>query len=281
MSIIERKICLEKLHDGKEEKICISLGYHDLQFQYEDSSTYTNTSLNDKIIHFIWIGAQIPQKYVDTIRNCKRINKDYRVICWIDNTSMSYETQKELVKNGLEIRNIYLYLNEETNDLKKYIFNLLNMFDNFGYKADIIRLFVVYMFGGIYSDIDSIWLKELDKNFHYDFVSYRIDDECSNCTNSFFGFCKGSIILKNAIYNLHQNIMCFLKANNYILFKSHIPVITGPVYFTRIIKESKVGELNYIHQAYNVIGGPHEKLFSSYSKNGMAYCYQTFDKNWC
>jgi len=49
MSIIERKICLEKLHDGKEEKICISLGYHDLQFQYEDSSTYTNTSLNDKI----------------------------------------------------------------------------------------------------------------------------------------------------------------------------------------------------------------------------------------
>jgi mannosyltransferase OCH1-like enzyme len=281
MKICEQNICLDHLMDGKEEKICIQLGYPELKFKYEVNSTYENNKTNAKIIHFIWIGAQIPKKYSDTVENCKRINDEYRVICWVDNTSMSSETRELLIRKGLEVRNIYSYLNEEDDELNKYVLKLIKLFENYGYKADIIRLFVVYKYGGIYSDIDSVWLKKLDNNFDYEFVSYRIDSECSNCTNSFFGFCEGSILLKNALINLQYNIECFLKANNYYLFKTHIPVISGPVYLTRIIKESKLGNLNYIHQGYNVIGGPHEKLFSSYSKDGLAYCYQTFDKNWC
>ena len=281
MNIIDKNIPLENLHDGKTENICIQLGYPKLQFQYEIDPNYNNTIELPKIIHFIWIGAHIPKKYVDTIENCKRINNEYRVICWIDNNSMSTETQEYLINCGLEIKNIYNYLNENPNQIKKYVSELLNHFDNYGYKADIIRLYVVYNYGGIYSDIDSVWLKKLDHNFNYDFVSYRIDTECSNCTNSFFGFHKEAVFIKNALFNLKFTIHCFAKSKNYYLFKTHIPVITGPVYLTRIIKESKLTALNYIHQAYNVIGGPHEFLFSSYSKDGRAYCYQTFDKNWC
>jgi mannosyltransferase OCH1-like enzyme len=281
MNIIERNICLDELKDGTEENICIQIGYPKLQFQYETDPNYSNTTEIPKIIHFIWIGAQIPKKYIDTIENCKRINDEYRVICWVDNNSMSIDTQEYLKNCSLEIKNIYNYLNEEPDQLTKYVLDLLGIFDNYGYKADIIRLYIVYKNGGIYSDIDSVWLKKLDNNFMYDFVSYRIDNECSNCTNSFFGFHKDAVIIKNALFNLRFNINCFLKLNNYYLFKTHIPVITGPVYLTRIIKESNLGALNYIHQAYNVIGGPHENLHSLYSKNGIAYCYQTFDKNWC
>ena len=281
MNIIERNIQLDKLQDGTEEKLCIQIGYPQLRFQYETDSNYINNIMLPNIIHFIWIGAHIPQKYIDTIANCKHINSNYRVICWVDDNSMSIETQNILLNAGLEIQNIYRYINQFNENLEKYTLNLLNVFDNYGYKADIIRLYVVYKYGGIYSDIDSIWLKPLDDNFNYDFVSYRIDHECSNCTNSFFGFHKGSIFIKNALFNLKNTINCFLAANNYYLFKKHIPVITGPVFLTRIIKESNLHALNYIHQGYNVIGGPHENLNSSYSKKGLAYCYQTFDKNWC
>jgi mannosyltransferase OCH1-like enzyme len=281
MNIVEKDILLHKLHDGKTEEICIQLGYPRLRFEYEVESNYSNNVILPKIIHFIWIGAQIPVKYVDTIINCKKINADYDVYCWIDNNSVSKETQTRLIENGLQIFNIYDILNQEYTELDKYVLNLLSIFDNYGYKADIIRLYVVYKYGGIYSDIDSIWIKPLDNNFDFDFVSYRIDDECSNCTNSFFGFHKQSVFIKNALYNLKYTIRCFAQSNNYYIFKTHIPVITGPVYLTRIIKESNLVGLNYIHQAYNVIGGPHEKLHSEYSKDGRAYCYQTFDKNWC
>jgi mannosyltransferase OCH1-like enzyme len=199
---------------------------------------------------------------------------------------MSKETSDFLLNSGLKIQNIYKYITDQSNDdsnsnLENYILNLLKIFDNYGYKADIIRLYVVYKYGGIYSDIDSVWLKPLDNNFDYDFVSYRIDHECSNCTNSFFGFNKESLFIKNALFNLRFTINCFAATKNYNLFKTYIPVITGPVFLTRIIKESKLNCLNYIHQGYNVIGGPHENINSSYSKKGLAYCYQTFDKNWC
>jgi mannosyltransferase OCH1-like enzyme len=284
MNIIERNIELDKLQDGTTDDLCIKVGYNLLQFQYDSDYNYTNSEPLPKIIHFIWIGAKIPQKYVDTIANCKCINTNYRVICWVDDNSISLETINFLRNSGLEIKNIYNYINTQINDnsnLEKYILSLLGRFDNFGYKADIIRLYVVYKFGGIYSDIDSIWLKPLDHNFEYDFVSYRIDHECSNCTNSFFGFHKESIFIKNALFNLRLTVDCFSKPQNYYFFKTHIPVITGPVFLTRIIKESRLHALNFIHQGYNVIGGPHEKIYSSYSANGLAYCYQTFDKNWC
>lgn len=286
MNIIERNIQVEKLQDGTDDALCIQVGYSQLQFQYEAESNYTNNISLPKIIHFIWIGAHIPQKYIDTIANCKRINQEYRVICWVDDNSMSPKTCDYLVSCGLEIQNIYHYINDNRQgisgpNLAQYILDLLNIFDNYGYKADIIRLYVVYKYGGIYSDIDSIWLKPLDDNFQYDFVSYRIDNECSNCTNSFFGFHKESVFIKNAIHNLRFTINCFSKPRDYRMFHKYIPAITGPVFLTRIIKESKLEALNYIHQGYNVIGGPHEKINSSYSKNGLAYCYQTFDKNWC
>jgi hypothetical protein len=72
-----------------------------------------------------------------------------------------------------------------------------------------------------------------------------------------------------------------MKINNHSIIKSHIPLMTGGGYITKILIEKKYNNLNYIHQAYCVIGCPHEKLYSSYSKEGKSYCYQTFDGNWC
>lgn len=279
MNIIEKTIDFDKLRDGTIEDIPRQLGYHELPFKYEP---YQNTGEPiPKIIHFIWIGNPISDKYVNTVANCKRINPSYTIILWVENTSITKNAAHFLLENGVEIKNLYQELDTQEDDIKNKTMAFMQANGNYGFKADILRLYLVYIYGGIYSDIDSVWVKPLDENFTNDFVTYRIDKQCSNLTNSFFGFQPKSNIIKNAILNLELSIVCFLRARNDYLFKTYIPVITGPNHLTRIIRESKPDGLNYIHQAYCVIGGPHEEIYSNYSTDNKVYCYQTFDKNWC
>jgi mannosyltransferase OCH1-like enzyme len=281
MDIIEKSIILSALRDGTIEELPIKLGYDKLPFHYESEENYLNIKPLPKIIHFIWIGNVITDKYVNTVVNCKRINQTYRVILWVDSGSINEVATHFLLENGVEVKNIYEELIRQKDEIKNKIIAFVNVHNNYGYKADILRLYLVYIYGGIYSDIDSIWVKPLDKNFDYDFVTYRIDNQCSNITNSFFGFTDHSFIVKNAILNLELSIICFLRTNNDYVFKTYIPVISGPNHLTRIIKDSNPQGLNYIHQGYCVIGGPHEELYSNFSNDGLSYCYQTFDKNWC
>jgi mannosyltransferase OCH1-like enzyme len=283
MNIIENNIDLCKLKDGSIESYPVNIGYNSLQFTYDTDTSYTNSVIIPKNIHFIWIGKPIAKKYVNTVVNCKKINSGYNVILWVDYTSILGDDIKILNDNGVNVKNIYINLKSQSeNDvLKKYILQLLELNNNYGYKADIIRLYVVYMEGGIYSDIDSIWIKPLDSNFDYEFVTYRIDKQCSNLTNSFFGFNKHSIIVSNLMKNLYLSINCFLKEKNDARFKAHIPVITGPNHVTFVIKNSNPQYLNYIHQGYCVIGSPHDEIYNYFYEEDKSYCYQTFDKNWC
>jgi mannosyltransferase OCH1-like enzyme len=281
-TIIEQDIDFSCLMDDTTNPMLINLGYPALPIQCIKDETYRNTVPIGKRLHFIWVGRLIPDKYNQTVIQSKKINSTYEVILWVDDTSMSKQIRTELEQNGIIVKNIYRdELQIKPTELKQEMLYLLNKNPNGGYQADIIRLYVVYMYGGIYSDIDSVWLKPLDDDFTYEFVTYRIDKHCSNFTNSFFGFAKGSYILKNLLNNLKHTIGFFERLNNQALFVKYIPGITGPSYLTWLIKIMKPEYLNYIHQAYCVIGGPHEELYSNYSKEGKAYCYQTFDKNWC
>lgn len=282
MSVIEKEIEFECLKDDSTDPLLVKLGYPALPIEYEIDLDYSNQTPIGKRLHFIWVGRVIPDKYKLTVIQSKRINPDYEVILWVDFTSITNSIRIELEQQNIIVKNIYQdELNRDQNDLKEEMLHLLRKNSNGGYQADIIRLYVVYMYGGIYSDIDSVWLKPLDENFTYEFLTYRIDKHCSNFTNSFFGFAKGSYILKNLLKNLKYTIGFFERLNNLPMFLKYIPGITGPSYVTWIIKIMKPKHLNYIHQAYCVIGGPHEELHSSFSKEGKSYCYQTFDRNWC
>ena len=280
VNIIDKTIDLNVLNDGRTENTPIQIGYSNIDFVYLNKE-YNNDVQIPKIIHFIWIGKIIPQKYVNTVIKCKEINESYQVILWVDDSSINVELTVLLTTSRIEVRNIYYDINDGTMDIQSQVINNINSFENYGFKADIIRLYCVYRYGGIYSDIDTIWIKPLDVNFNYEFVTYRIDQQCSNITNSFFGFNKESHIVQNAINNLSLSISCFLKINNPYIFKIHIPVISGPGHLTRIIKEMYVSKLNYIHQGYCVCGGPHEEIYSNFYTENQCYCYQTFDKNWC
>lgn len=300
-NIIDRNIDINKLNKYDDKNNFIKNILYSKNFNYivsnfnddnivnisdEYKQKYQNESNIECNIHFIWIGSIIKKKYVETIINCKKINKNYDIYLWIDEKSLNEIYINLLNNNNIIIKN---YIITFTNDDDfKLINTYINSHPNYGFKADILRYYIVYKYGGIYSDIDSIWLKSFDTNFDKEFVTYRIDNACSNLTNSFFGFCKKSLILNNIIYNLKFSINSFL-SNNFNQISNNIPYITGPIFFTRIIIELNFLKLNYIHQTYCVIGGPQEILsggplniiFKKYSELYLSYCYQTFDKNWC
>jgi len=279
MDIISKMIDFDKLSKPWFQYIPTLCKYNELNFKYNNKDNYDNSIIMEKNIHFIWIGSVINDKYMNTVINCKKINVNYSIYLWIDENTLTPDILDIFENNNIITKNIY---NELINDeLELYVYNQIQKFNNYGYKADIIRLYIVYKYGGIYSDIDSVWLKPFDENFQYEFVAYRIDSECSDIGNPFFGFCKNSIILLDFLQNLEKSIDCIMKINDNNIIQANIPIMTGGGFISKILIDNKYNNLNYMHQAYCVIGGPHENLYSSFSKEGKSYCYQTFDKNWC
>jgi len=112
-----------------------------------------------KIIHFIWVNFKneldsnpiIPQKYLDNIENTRRLNPNFQIKIW----------------NGYDCNEI----------IKKYFPNKLNFYWNLDYpiqRCDFVRIAILYVYGGIYSDMDRISLKSydivLDKYNNYDVI---------------------------------------------------------------------------------------------------------------
>ena len=95
-----------------------------------------------KIIHQIWLGPKAPPKWcmdswrIDYIKN----NPDWKYMLW---------TEKEV--KDLNLVNRTEYDSEPT----------------VRGKADILRYEIIYNFGGIYCDVDSISMKEFDANFSF------------------------------------------------------------------------------------------------------------------
>jgi mannosyltransferase OCH1-like enzyme len=269
MSIIEKTIDFNQLTKPWFHPIPKQCGYDQLQFEYS-KETYQNKQI-EKNIHFIWIGSLVKEKYVRTLLECKRINTDYTIFFWIDHHTLNDDITILLKTHGIVIKQI---------EMQDYILRQYNKFDNYGYKADILRLQIVYEYGGIYTDIDSVWLKPFDENFHYDFITYRIDHECKAIGNPLFGFSKKSIILADVIRNLEKSIDCIMKIRDFSTIRNHIPIMTGGDLFCKVLMDNQYDSFHYIHQKWCVIGGPHENIYSDYSKTGKSYCYQTFDNNW-
>ena len=91
-----------------------------------------------KIIHQIWIGPKpMPSKFMET---WKIKNPDYEYICWteekIKELNFTFRCQK-----------------------------IIDIVDLYHGKADIMRLEILYKYGGIYLDADSICIEPLGDYF--------------------------------------------------------------------------------------------------------------------
>ena len=114
-----------------------------------------------KIFHFIWLGTNKP--YLNGIRSkIKLYGSEFKYILWTDNLNIDIEDIKEL-----EIRDIRIFNINDNNISCDAVCNNLNTL-----KSDLYRFIILYNFGGIYSDLDSISIRKLPTElYNHDFVT--------------------------------------------------------------------------------------------------------------
>lgn len=95
-----------------------------------------------KIIHQIWIQGcdKIPDNLRKLHENCRKTNDDFEYICWDD----------DKIKNFLQ-----------KNYDKKYL-DLYNLYTVPAQKADFARYAILYIYGGVYLDMDMVCHKNLE-----------------------------------------------------------------------------------------------------------------------
>ena len=189
---------------------------------------FYNMNSIPKLIHQIWIGPKkIPNYWSNTFSELYiENNNDYEYKIWTNNN----------------------YLNE----LNKYpvLKIIFDEFKQFCYKADILRLIILYEYGGIYIDADSVWLYNksfnelLEKSKDTNFFVGRSPNENENSkfflTNGVFGCTKNHPYIKNMIDYLENSIYKNNKYTKKLVNRLESSKICGPGLFTRELKNKDV-----------------------------------------
>jgi mannosyltransferase OCH1-like enzyme len=142
---------------------------------------------NPKIIHFIWVGCEIPGWYINNINNWRKHFPDYEFILWRD---------------------------KEANDLMDKSYNRLwySRAENFGMRSDLLRYEILYQYGGLYMDTDFVCVNpELLRAAHenYSFYSSAMLDRDLLITNGFIGCQKNHQILEHVIDSITFRMRAF------------------------------------------------------------------------
>jgi mannosyltransferase OCH1-like enzyme len=180
-----------------------------------------------KVIHQIWVGGKIPALqglYSNTWKDMKGYN--YRLWGNRDLTKKNFPITWEYIQKALEIgRTKY------GNVKRKY-----------AQVADLMRLEILYRYGGVYVDSAMESLKNLDGLIDKKSYSFLVanEDPCGwNCrgkggkkyiSNGFFASSPKHPILKKLLSE--KNL------NSINLESIHANVETGPYYFGKIIRKS-------------------------------------------
>jgi mannosyltransferase OCH1-like enzyme len=211
-----------------------------------------------KQLHFIWIGSKIPQKYIDNIITYITNNKEYIINIWLDDNTLLQEIPDNLIpyKDNVKLHNV-----NEISLINKKGFEIM---ENYGGKADILRYEIIFNYGGMYIDVDSVSKKIFDDNFTKPFVAINIESY-KNLSNAQFGFCKGSPFLDFVISVLNKNIELNLTVNGNL---NDILSITGPPFFTTCFYYWGNLNIQAINQYYII------------NNNDNSYSYHTNDANW-
>jgi mannosyltransferase OCH1-like enzyme len=134
-----------------------------------------------KLIHNIWIG---PKKIPDGVFKWKEINPECEHILWDEEKIQ--EEFPGIFSNNIFVNRLY---NEKI----------------FHGVSDIMRLYILYRFGGVYFDADCTPLRKLDDEiFNNNFFSVYENESCMRglVANGVMGCLKKTVLLKRMINNL-------------------------------------------------------------------------------
>lgn len=133
----------------------------------------------EKIIHQIWVGDfKIPNREKKIAQNLKELHSDYEYMFWKEAESMPTNVQ--------------------------YWYDRFYQYKNYVFCADILRIWVVYNYGGMYLDIDFDIQKRLDPIFEHDSILFYHNDTDYTIPNNLIGATKGSPMLKYCLDNISE-----------------------------------------------------------------------------
>lgn len=208
-------------------------------------SDLKNDQKIEKNIHFIYVVNPISEKYIKNIKTYINYNKDYKIYLWVD------DVNDGLLINGVDVINI--------KNVDMFNRDIYDKVSNPGEKADILRYEIIYQYGGMYSDVDSMCLRNLDDLFENPYLTYTLD-YWTNVTNASFAFSKNSSFLRFVLECLKENY------NSYD-WKT-IPERSGPIFLTTCLLQEPKG-VSLIDQSKITNG-----------KDPNPYTFHTMDASW-
>lgn len=180
-----------------------------LPFRFAPPDVHEHELHLPRELHFVWIGSEVPRKYLEYMAAFARHNVMWELLLWVD--------------RDIELRPMGV-LTRHVSELRMHNADLYAHEHNMAAKADLLRYEIVHQFGGVYLDIDTLSLApgSLDPLTHaFTTVS---GDPWFNCSNAQFGFAAGSEFLAYVIRNARDPR---------VRAQVHdIPARTGPTFFT-------------------------------------------------
>lgn len=186
----------------------------------------------DKIIHQIWVGDfLIPNREKELANNLKELHPDYRYMFWTD---------------AIDLPTNVKYWYDKFYSMKNYVF-----------CADLLRIWVVYKWGGMYLDIDFNIQKRLDPIFEHESVLFYHNDTDYTIPNNLIGATKGSPLLKHCLDGVSEYTSWY-----------------GPSWFGEVVK-------NYLGLPYQISQAPVAQALAKHNVHYHQYWEfeQTYGKH--
>ena len=168
----------------EDESICIAeKNYQQFCQQHRNGIIEPFFSI-PKILHFIWLGSSIPLSAQTCIDSWVQLHPNWIIKIWTDQDCLNFNWSHPHSKKVFEEA------------------------ATFAEKSDILRLEILYQFGGIYSDTDVLCLKSFDslvENSLTFFSAFELNYLSSHYGRSFYvgtavlGASKGSCLVKECL----------------------------------------------------------------------------------
>ena len=209
--------------------------------------------MKTKIIHFIWVDKYdisndniiLPKQYKENIDSFRKIYQGWEIKLW----------------KGSELINLISLVN---NQLIKEVFY---SYTHFIAKLDFIRYLILFYYGGVYLDCDTICKKFFDFTQEKSLVLVKLPEDKERYPNYDYIICNGIIYSDKLNPILNDIIIHLINRCNYV-DQNNILKLCGPVAITEIYQELDQNNIELLSS----------DLFLD--NNDNSFMYTSYDNSW-
>ena len=185
--------------------------YFNLETKYKNLDAQATSELKiPRIIHHIWLTndkqrREIPEEDIQHVLNTEEIfaksGYKWEHVVWTNDKRLIPASVQTLEASGIKVRELSEI--EEHLRLTKKIRELIEQ-EEWGMASDTLRYSIVYYMGGVYSDLNFVFTRDVEKEVHtFDFFNHSTNGY--HMENSFFGAKPNHPILSETLNLVEKN----------------------------------------------------------------------------